>query len=387
MSFRHVFNRLARVTFDMDAREALPPILAEDGIKSVLVLTSPSLLTSPYVQSLLGVMPPATTVYGACRPHSPSNCVSEALDALDGRRPDGIVAVGGGSVIDTAKSVAIALWHDIGNPARLPELFSRPSRINSAEPEPSPRIIAIPTTLSVAELSPIGGMLIEAEATKAIVGHQYAVPRSIIYDPAALSGTPRETLLSSGIKALDHAVEALCAVKANDFAAPLAERAVQLLGQALPEIASATDAGETPSHSALAAAQLGCWMSATGPAHGVSVGASHAIGHALGAVGVPHGLTSCVTLAPVLRWNHDYSAGPQSWIAEALTGRSDQQAGDAIEDLVRRLGLPTRLHEVGVGPDQLHDIAAASFADRCAATNCRPISSAEEIYEILLTVI
>jgi alcohol dehydrogenase class IV len=176
----------------MDAREALPPILAQDKIKSILLLTSPSLLNSQYVQSLRGVMPSGTTVYGACRPHSPSSCVSEALELLDGCRPDGIVAVGGGSVIDTAKAVAIALWHGItSSPDRLTEMFSRPSRINSAEAEPSPRIIAIPTTLSVAELSPIGGMLIEARSTKEIVGHQYAIPRSIIYDPHALLGTPR----------------------------------------------------------------------------------------------------------------------------------------------------------------------------------------------------
>jgi maleylacetate reductase len=312
----------------------------------------------------------------------------EALESLEGRRPDGIVAVGGGSVIDTAKAVAIALWHDITSPDRLTELFARPSRLNSAEAEPRPRIIAIPTTLSVAELSPIGGMLIEARSTKEIVGHQYAIPRSIIYDPSALLGTPRATLLSSGIKALDHAVEALCAIEANHFAAPLAERAVQLLGGTLPLIASAYDSGEMPLHSALAEAQLACWMSATGPAHGVSVGASHAIGHALGAVcGVPHGLTSCVTLAPVLRWNQNYSAGPQLRIAEALTGRSDQQAGTAVEDLVRRLGLPTRLQEIGVTPNQLTEVAAASFADRCTATNCRPISSVEDISEILLTVI
>jgi maleylacetate reductase len=383
-----VFNRLARVTFDRDAREALPQILAEDNIRSILLLTSPSLLNSRYVQALRGAMPSGTTIYGACRPHSPSSCVLEALESLEGRRPDGIVAVGGGSVIDTAKAVAIALWHDITSPDRLTELFARPSRLNSAEAEPRPRIIAIPTTLSVAELSPIGGMLIEARSTKEIVGHQYAIPRSIIYDPSALLGTPRATLLSSGIKALDHAVEALCAIEANHFAAPLAERAVQLLGGTLPLIASAYDSGEMPLHSALAEAQLACWMSATGPAHGVSVGASHAIGHALGAVcGVPHGLTSCVTLAPVLRWNQNYSAGPQLRIAEALTGRSDQQAGTAVEDLVRRLGLPTRLQEIGVTPNQLTEVAAASFADRCTATNCRPISSVEDISEILLTVI
>jgi maleylacetate reductase len=372
----------------MDAREALPPILAEDNIKSILLLTSPSLLNSRYVQSLRGVMPSGTRIYGACRPHSPSSCVSEALELLEGCRPDGIVAVGGGSVIDTAKAVAIALWHNITSPDRLTELFSRPSRLNSAEAEPRPRIIAIPTTLSVAELSPIGGMLIEARSTKEIVGHQYAIPRSIIYDPDALLGTPRATLLSSGIKALDHAVEALCAIEANHFAAPLAERAVQLLGRTLPLIASAYDSGEVPLHSALEEAQLACWMSATGPAHGVSVGASHAIGHALGAVcGVPHGLTSCVTLAPVLRWNQHYSVGPQVRIAEALTGQSDQQAGTAVEDLVRRLGLPTRLQEIGVSRDQLYEVAAASFVDRCAATNCRTISSVEDIYEILLTVI
>lgn len=369
---------------DVDAREALPSILSEDRINSVLLLTSRSLLHSPLVRSLRANVRVETTVYGGCRPHSPSTCVLEAIATLSNCRPDAIVAIGGGSVIDTAKAVAIALWRNIGSPDRLSELLGRPPRVNSMDGEPGPRIIAIPTTLSAAELSPVGGMLNETTSIKEVVGHEYAIPRSIIYDPRALVDTPREILLASGVKALDHAAETLCAVSGNAFAAPLAERAVLLLGRSLPLIANALDAGGEPPLSSLGEAQLACWMSVAGPAHGVSVGASHAIGHALGAVcGVAHGLTSCVTLAPVLRWNFRYSAEAQHLIAKTLSGGSDQDAAATVECFVRGLGLPLRLSEIGVDPDKFVGIAEVAFADHCTATNCRPIVSVNDIVEIL----
>jgi hypothetical protein len=141
----------------------------------------------------------------------PSTCVLEAIATLGNCRPDAIAAIGGGSAIDTAKAVAIALWRNIDAQDRLSELLGRPSRVNSTDGEPGPRIIAIPTTLSAAELSPVGGMLNEATSIKEVVGHEYAIPRSIIYDPRALVDTPREILLASGVKALDHAAETLCA--------------------------------------------------------------------------------------------------------------------------------------------------------------------------------
>jgi maleylacetate reductase len=85
----------------------------------------------------------------------------------------------------------------------------------------------------------------------------------------------------------------------------------------------------------------------------------------------------------VLRWNFRYSAEAQHLIAKALSGRSDQDAAATVECFVRGLGLPLRLSEIGVDPDKFVSIAEVAFADHCAATNCRPIRSVNDIVEIL----
>lgn len=380
----HYSNRVARILQNVDAREALPAIFAEDRLASVLLLTSPSLKRSGYVASLLPEMPGRVVMFGECEPHSPAHCAIRAIATLGGLTPDAVVAIGGGSVIDTAKAVSIALWRGVRSPDRLRELLGRPARVNSGEREPRPRIIAIPTTLSAAELSPVAGMMNDATSHKEIVGHEYAIPRSIIYDPRALLGSPPAVLLGSGVKAIDHAVETMCAGPVCNYVAPLAKQALRLLAHALPAIATAYEEGRQPAQSDLAEAQLGCWMSMAGPAHGVAVGASHAIGHALGAVcGVKHGLTSGVTLAPVLRWNHDWCASAKREISMALDGHPNVPAEDSISRLVGKLGLPSRLSELGVTQAQLPLIAQYAFGDRYAATNCRPIGSVNDMLDIL----
>lgn len=383
--FQHNFNRIARIIHGGEADLVLSETLREENIRDVLLVTSPSMARSAYLKALIAGLPCRDlTVYGACRPHSPARCTIEAVHAMNGRRPDVVLAVGGGSVIDTAKSVCIAFWKNIASEEALSGLLLSSVRLHSGEAEPHPRIIAIPTTLSAAELSPVGGMLNERKSAKETIGHEYAIPRTIIYDPAALAHAPREILLSSGIKAIDHAAETLCALQPNAYTEPLAERALALLGKALPAIADAMDLKKPPPRRLLAEAQLGCWMSVAGPAHGVLVGASHAIGHALGAVcGVSHGLTSCVTLAPVLRWNHVYCPRANRLISSALSGNATGDAASIIEGLVARLSLPSRLSEIGVDRAQFPAVADVAICDRYAASNCRPITSGADIVEIL----
>jgi alcohol dehydrogenase class IV len=94
-----------------------------------------------------------------------------------------------------------------------------------------------------------------------VIGHEYAIPRSIIYDPRALLDAPRSILLGSGVKAIDHAAETLCAGSASGYAAPLARQALRLFARALPAIASAYEAGRQPALSDLAEAQLGAGCS------------------------------------------------------------------------------------------------------------------------------
>jgi maleylacetate reductase len=120
-----------------------------------------------------------------------------------------------------------------------------------------------------------------------------------------------------------------------------------------------------------------------GPSAGVGVGASHAIGHVLGGhSGVSHGHTSCIMLPPVMAWNRVANDDRQKLISEAL-GRPDVDAGTALSELVRRLGLPQRLRDVGVRREEFPAIAEKVLHDFAIRGNPRPVTAPAQVMEIL----
>ena len=115
----------------------------------------------------------------------------------------------------------------------------------------------------------------------------------------------------------------------------------------------------------------------------MNYGASHGIGHALGAAAdVPHGHTSCVMLPHVMRWNEPATRDKQKLIAEAL-GRPGVAAADAVAGLIRALGQPATLRAVGVRREQLAGIAEASMKNLWVRTNPQPIRSPEDVMRLL----
>ena len=171
--------------------------------------------------------------------------------------------------------------------------------------------------------------------------------------------------LSSGIRALDHAVETLYAPGTHPIEDVLALEAIRRLFHYLPLSKERPD--DLDARTEL---QLAAWMSFFGEVN-TPMGLSHNLGRRMGATyGVPHGVTSCVTLAPVMRFMATRDAGHMAAIARigrAIAGdvvgddpRAAQAAVDAVGDLVTRLGLPARLHEVGVEAGDIPAIAAGT---------------------------
>lgn len=155
--------------------------------------------------------------------------------------------------------------------------------------------------------------------------------------------------------------------------------ALRLFGQNLYEIKK-----DSSKINARMNCQIATWLSMVGVQSHVHMGASHATGHELGGtIGVPHGYTSCIMLPHVLRFNEVVNADKQNLIAEAL-GETNISAADAIGALIAKLGMPTRLRDVGVKQEDLHQIANNSMSDPWIYSNPRKISNAETIYEILL---
>lgn len=129
--------------------------------------------------------------------------------------------------------------------------------------------------------------------------------------------------------------------------------------------------------------QLAVWLAMSGRQGGIQMGASHAIGHVLGgSCDVPHGYTSCVMLAPVLRYNRSVNIDRQRLVAEAM-GHPGEDAADVITAFVADLGLPGRLADVGVTPGQFAMVAEHAMHDGWLHTNPRKISNAGQVLEIL----
>jgi len=148
----------------------------------------------------------------------------------------------------------------------------------------------VPTTLSAAEFTPFAGVSDASRHVKEGYAHPLLAPRAVILDPAATLETPPQLWLSTGMKAVDHAVEQLCNPVRTPYADALAEEGLTRLARGLP--ASKADPADLEARQQC---QFGMWLAMSGAGAGQGLGASHAIGHTLGgSYGIAHGITSCV---------------------------------------------------------------------------------------------
>ena len=289
-----------RVVYGKPAGPALRAEAERLGAKRVFVTTTKSVAQSAFLADVIRDLGDRYAgVYSGITAHSPRPCVIEGAKLAREAGADLIVAVGGGSAIDATKVMLIALWQgamtidalDLYRAGRPKEGHAPPSEA-IRPPADAVRMIAVPTTLSAAEFNPFAGISDPRHGIKESFGHRLVVPRVIVLDPAATLATPMDLMLSTGIKAVDHAVERLCSQQAHPFVLGTATEALRLLTKALP--AHATKPDDMPTRLDL---QFGMWLSIGAGTSGVGTGASHGIGHVLGAAcHVPHGHTSCVML-------------------------------------------------------------------------------------------
>ncbi|MBN9516065.1 MAG: iron-containing alcohol dehydrogenase [Alphaproteobacteria bacterium] len=382
----HGHQDIERVVYGRPAGAALRAEAERLGAKRVFVTTSKSVAQSALLASVIGDLGDRYAgVYAGITAHSPRPCVIEGAARAREAGADLIVAVGGGSVIDATKVMLIALWQNATGVDDLdlyragkPKEGAAPPAEAIKPPADAIRMIAVPTTLSAAEFNAFAGITDPRKGIKESFGHRLVVPRVIVLDPAATLATPMDLMLSTGLKAVDHAVERLCSQQAHPFVLGTATEALKLLARALPAHKAKPDDMDTRLD-----LQFGMWLSIGAGTSGVGVGASHGIGHVLGAAcHVPHGHTSCVMLPSVLRWNLSANAERQKRVGEAF-GKPDTAAGDLVEALVKSLGLPGRLSEVGVGRDRFREVAEKSMHDRAVLNNPRPIAGPDQVMEIL----
>ncbi len=378
------FPMMESVVYGRPFAEALKEEVERSGAHAAFLLASGTLAretdTVAQVRDALGNS--LAGIHAKIGAHTPRVDVVAAANAAREAGADLIVTLGGGSVTDAAKMVALCLGNDIVDPTQLDALRNRVAAdgtiVRAQVKSPSVRTVAIPTTLSAGEFSASAGCTDTARHVKESFGHPLMTPKTVVLDPRASVHTPEWLFLSTGIRAVDHAVEDIC----SDYCQPISEgasfHALKLLGRGLAGVkADALDM------EARLDCQLGAWLSMVGSQTGVPKGASHGIGHVLGGpAGVPHGYTSCVMLPHVLRFNHSANSVRQGLVSEAL-GRPGEMAADLVAGLIASLGLPTRLRDVGVKAEQLDRIAELSMHDRWIHTNPRKIDGPPVVRELL----
>ena len=383
ISGKYDFIQQERVIYGRPAADALSQIAEELGARRLFVVASKTLnrrtdvITS--LRTRLGDR--VVGVYDDTEEHSPLASVLETARAIEAAQADLIITVGGGSPIDTVKVAQIVLAENIRTIEQLSEyrVTMNPDgswKIPPCKPSPVRQII-VPTTLSAAEFSNIGGCTDRARQVKDLYVGKFICAQMVVLDPALTVHTPEWLWLSTGIRAVDHAVESICSRTPNPFVAATCAEGLKMLRDSLPANRSAPADLDMRLQS-----QLGVWLASTGMGR-VEWGASHGIGHQLGAVaGVAHGHTSCVMLPSVMRFNRDAVAAPLRRIAEAF-GEPQADAADLVQGLIRNLGLPTTLREVKVEREQFDRIAASAMQSPMVLANPRPITHPDQIKQIL----
>lgn len=375
-----------RVTLGVPAAEAIAQEAASRGASRVFILASSHLNRQTdeirRIEAALGARHAAT--HDGIQPHAPRSDVLAAATRARAIKADLVVTVGGGSVTDAGKILLICLKHNITTIDQFDDYRVRVDHDgNMVLPDftgPDIRAICVPTTLSGGEFNPLSGATDEALKLKQAYTQREMVPVCVVLDPAITIHTPEWLWLSTGVRSVDHATETLASFLSNDFCDGIADSALRLLAAGLPAVKA--DPGDLD---ARLKCQIGAWQSMIPIIGGVPMGASHAIGHVLGGTcDVPHGHTSCVMSPYVQAFNLSVNAERQKRISACL-GDPSRPASELLDALIRGLGMPRSLREVGVREDQLQLISENTLEDIWGRTNPRTIRTAADVMKILRT--
>ncbi|KAK0525108.1 hypothetical protein OC835_005721 [Tilletia horrida] len=354
--------------------------VVQKGPPKALIVTGNSLATkTDIIKRIEGHLGEAHAgTFSSIDQHASVGSIDKARDVLQRTGANVLLAVGGGSPIDAAKAISFWTYEQTHG-----EIATASGNARAAE---DPRlflpIIAVPTTLSLAETTQNAGF--SREGKKVGVSHPALVPRVIIYDAELTLDTPERLWLSSGMRALDHAVESLYRPDPSPALRNQWLGAIRDLFHFLPlSKAEPKDVGVRQR------LQLACYTSLSPESRRGALGLSHGLGHALGATySIPHGITSCLTLPASIRLTAQLS-DTQPEQLEALSDALDyipapfnprpaplgtpvggttslsveekqvrgKQVGDAVQALIEHLGLTSTLTQYKVPREDLKTIA------------------------------
>ena len=379
MSVRFMLNETSY--FGKGAREELAPEIKNRGFKKAFVVTDKSLAECGVINKVTDVLERAGIpfeVYSEVKPNPTIKNVTDGIEACKKSGADVIVAVGGGSSIDTAKGISIVMT----NPDRadIVSLNGASNTVNKGMP-----VIALPTTSGTAAEVTINYVITDEEREiKMVCVDPHDIPIMAIVDSDLMATMPKSLASATGMDALTHAVEGYITKAHNTMSDMFHMKAIKLIFKYLPAAVNEKD------EEAIEMMGLAQYIAGMGFSN-VGLGIVHSMAHQLGAVyDTPHGLANAILLPTVMRFNGEDSATAQRF-REILCeiGRpdaanlNDQDVINTfvwmISELSKSVGITQRVRDVGAKEEDFEMLADKAMQDPCKPGNPREVSKEDFI--------
>lgn len=352
------------------------------GFKKALIVTDKDLVKFNVVKKVTDLLDNASLAYeifDEVKANPTVDIVKKGVDTFKSTGADYLIAIGGGSPIDTAKGIGII----INNPE-----FSDVVSLEGVADTKNPcvPIIAVPTTAGTAAEVTINYVITDTEKKRKFVCvDPHDIPVVAVVDSDMMSSMPKGLTASTGMDALTHAIEGYTTLGAWELTDMMHIKAIEIIGRSLRAACDNDPKGREDM-------ALGQYVAGMGFSN-VGLGVVHGMAHPLGAFyDTPHGIANAVLLPYVMEYNAEYTGEKFRDIAKALgvegTESMSQEeyrkaAVDAVKQLSKDVGIPEKLHEIGVKEEDLQALAESAFADVCTGGNPRPctVESILEIYK------
>lgn len=369
---RFILNEVSY--FGPGARKELPGVVARLGYKKALVVTDKGLMKFGVAKMVLDVLDEAAIpyeIYDEVKPNPTVTNVKMGVEACKKAEADFIIAIGGGSSMDTAKGIGI-----ICNNPEFSDVISLEG-VADTKKKTVP-IIALPTTAGTAAETTINYVIIDEEKQKKMVCvDPNDIPAVAIIDAELMYSLPKSLTASTGMDAMTHAIEGLITKGAWELSDMFEIKAIEMIHKYLP--IAVNEPTNPVGRDGMAVAQYVAGMAFSN----VGLGVDHGMAHPFSALhDIPHGVACAMLLPTVMKFNAPAALPKYVDIAKALgvykDGMTQQEAADAacaeIDNLSRLVGIPTHLSELGITEKDIDALADQAIVDVCTPGNPREVT-------------
>ena len=363
---------LGRILAELKA--ARPLLVCDQGIRECGLLDKAIAASGPIIEDC--------PVYDAVASNPREENVLDALDRYQDEKCDGIVAIGGGSVIDAAKGTGL-LASNQGDLDEFDVLKGGTARIRNGPPP----LIAVPTTAGTGSEVSRGALIITTRdgiTRKMIAASPLLVPRHAILDPNLTLSLPALLTAGSGMDALCHAIEEYLSPRMHPVVESIALGALERIARNLPIVMK--DPGNIDGRGEML---MGAMMAGIGFEKGLGIG--HSMSHAIGALhNIHHGVINATLLPVSFEFNREQIAENLASTIAGKIGLDSAVEGNALDSIIawskglnKEFAIPSRLRDLGVPGEDREGLVELAMADHCHRTNPRRCETAdmEEFWE------